>query len=379
MQITCECGDGKNISFYVQPTDTIGEIKSKIQQINNIPKDIQRLIYNKNILEDRNTVQFYGIQNGSILQLNIVFMCGNCPTEKPSKVIGLLNDDHEKVKEPLKPGKLTRQIIRNTNSSCVYEQIGGTCYAYAATSAYINTVMRIYGAKEAPSFGECFAIANYNGSDGGYSKISLEKLENHFHYGICADKVNRTTIYNVLKISVVVSFSTSKQGWINVGKGELLTKPDGPADGRHAAVVEGYDFDKRCLICKNSWGDKTAKPRFYLKVSATHDHYFVHTYFTLNSIAGLTKMNYVPRISRCITNLNGFLINSAWMDQNTAIYESDFISEKHNDKSGPLNFLGYDLQEWIYIQLNPNVFPLCHMKNPISYALSLNDDFNLLN
>lgn len=83
--------------------------------------------------------------------------------------------------------------------------------------------------------------------------------------------------------------------------------------------------------------------------------------------------------SRCITNLNGFLINSAWMDQNTAIYESDFISEKHNDKSGPLNFLGYDLQEWIYIQLNPNVFPLCHMKNPISYALSLNDDFNLLN
>lgn len=33
-------------------------------------------------------------------------------------------------------------------------------------------------------------------------------------------------------------------------------------DGYHAALFEGYDFEKDCFVCKNSWSDETTNPRF---------------------------------------------------------------------------------------------------------------------
>ena len=154
--------------------------------------------------------------------------------------------------------------------------------------------MRIYGSKEAPSFKECFPIACYNGNDGGSPAISIQKLEEHFHYGICCKKTKKATILDAIKISVIVSFSTSKKGWTQVAKGELFEKPEGEADGSHATVVEGYDFDRKCLICKNSWGSRTAEPRFDLKPSATHKHYYTLIYFTLDSIKGKTLKKFEP-------------------------------------------------------------------------------------
>ena len=80
------------------------------------------------------------------------------------------------MKNIFKPGKLTSRYIRNTNSSRVYEQIGGTCYAYAACSAYINTILRICISKEPPSFAECFRIACYNGDKAPFKSFSLWSL-----------------------------------------------------------------------------------------------------------------------------------------------------------------------------------------------------------
>lgn len=69
-------------------------------------------------------------------------------------------------------------------------------------------------------------------------------------------------------------------------------------DEWHAVIVEDYDFDKKCLIYKNSWGAETAEPRFNLIPSATHSYYFTEVYFTLDSIKEKTNKKFFPRISR---------------------------------------------------------------------------------
>lgn len=182
-------------------------------------------------LEDYETLQHYSIQEGSTLHIVRRRRGGACPAEFSSKVIGLLEYDDDVPVLPLKPGRLSLRYIRNTNSTGVYEQRGGTCYAYAACSAYINTIMRIYGSRPPPSFRECFEIACYNGSSGGKTDESIRLLEKHFGYGIMCDTVNNLLIRDALTISVIVDFSTSKAGWESVANGRLLKYPGGKPDG----------------------------------------------------------------------------------------------------------------------------------------------------
>ena len=84
--------------------------------------------------------------------------------------------------------------------------------------------------------------------------------------------------------SSIVCFSTSEKGWNQVKNGEFLGFPSGLASGSHASLVEGYDLEKDCYICKNSWGGKTAKPRFDFTESAAHNCRFIRVYFTPKSI-----------------------------------------------------------------------------------------------
>lgn len=90
-----------------------------------------------------------------------MYKCGSCPAEKPSDIIGYLEEDRDQIKKLLPTGKLNSRFIRNTNVTGVYQQRGGTCYVYAACSAYLNTVMRKFGVNKLPTFSECFQIAIY--------------------------------------------------------------------------------------------------------------------------------------------------------------------------------------------------------------------------